>query len=207
MDLPIIIMPGIIAKKVGMSRIFLEDGRAVPVTYLKVEPNTVVRLKQEAKDGYNAAVLAIGAKEWKSRKGKDNVKYAVQKEWRLEAGEELKAGEFVTCETFPLNSLVTVTGISKGKGFQGPIKRHNFARGPMSHGSHHKREGGSIGMSNFPGRVLKGKRMAGRMGNDKVTVKKREILYCNPTEQLLAVKGPVPGACGTAVFLTLEPNA
>lgn len=200
-------MPGIIATKIGMSRLFLEDGQVVPVTYLKVEPNTVVRLKNEDKDGYNAAVLAVGAKNWKSRKNKTNVKYAAQKEWRLEEGEELKSGDTVTCDQFPKNSLVTVSGISKGKGFQGPIKRHNFARGPMSHGSHHKREGGSIGMSNYPGRVIKGKRMAGRMGSDKVTVKNREVLYSNAKENLIAVKGPVPGSNGSTVFLTLESNA
>jgi large subunit ribosomal protein L3 len=200
-------MPGIIAQKVGMSRLFLEDGSAVPVTYLKVEPNTVVRLKTSAKDGYDAAVLAVGAKEWRSRKGKNNVSYAAMKECRLQDNEQLAAGATVDCDHFPLHSKVTIVGISKGKGFQGPIKRHNFSRGPESHGSHHHREGGSVGMNTWPARVIRGKRMAGHMGNDQVTLKNREVLYSSSAEQLLAVKGPVPGGNGTRVFLTLEPSA
>lgn len=197
-------MSGVIAKKVGMSRVFLEDGTAIPVTYLKVEPNTVVRLKSAAKDGYDAAVLATGAKQWKSRKGKDNVKYSTVKEWRIGEAEEVKAGDQITCESIPLNSFVTITGVSKGKGFTGVIKRHNFSRGPETHGSHLHRKGGSIGMAEFPGRVLKGKRMAGRSGSDQVTVKQREVVFSNASEQMIAVKGPVPGPNGGTIFITLE---
>lgn len=197
-------MSGVIATKVGMSRIFLEDGLAIPVTYLKVEPNKVVRLKTQAKDGYSAAVLAVGAKPWKSRKGKDNVRYSASKEWRLTQSEEVKAGNEITCESIPTNCLVSISGISKGKGFQGVIKRHKFSAGPNSHGSHHHRKGGSIGMCEFPGRVMKGKRMAGRMGSDKVTIKNRQVVHVDLANQLIAVKGPIPGGNGATIFVTIE---
>lgn len=197
-------MSGVIATKVGMSRIFLEDGEAVPVTYLKVEPNMVVRLKTKAKDGYDAAVLAVGAKKWKSRKGKENTRFKTMKEWKLADDAELKAGSELTYESIPMNAVVSISGVSKGKGFQGVIKRHGFSRGPETHGSHLHRKGGSIGMAEFPGRVMKGKKMAGRTGSDKITLKNREVVYVDSTNQLIAVKGPVPGSNGTTIFVTIE---
>ena len=200
----LLIMTGVIATKVGMSRIFLEDGQAVPVTYLKVEPNKVVRVKTEEKDGYNAAVLAVGAKPWKSRKGKDNVRYQTMKEWKLDADQEVSAGSEWTFEAIPAECTVSLSGISKGKGFQGVIKRHNFSRGPETHGSHHHRRPGSVGMCEFPGRIMKGKKMPGRMGTDKVTLKNRKVVHVDAANQMIAVKGPVPGANGTTVFVTIE---
>ena len=197
-------MQGVIAHKVGMSRVFQDDGSAVPVTYLKVEPNTVVRLKTEEKDGYNAVVLGVGAKQWKSRKGKENTNYAKQKEWKVESAEGLKAGDSLTVELLPKDTTVTITGVSKGRGFQGVIKRHGFSRGPETHGSHHHRRPGSVGMCEFPGRILKGKKMPGRMGNDQVTLRDRSILVCDAEEGVVAVKGPVPGPNGAAVFVTVE---
>ena len=198
------IMSGLIATKIGMSRLFLADGQAIPVTYLKVAPNIVVRTKTVAKDGYNAIVQAAGAKPWKSRKGKDNVRYKTVKEWKIDESNNKDAGTLITCEMLPAQSKVSITGVSKGKGFQGVIKRHHFSSGPGGHGSHAHREGGSIGMRTSPGRVIPGKRMAGRMGSDTVTLKQREVVYCNPEEQVIAIKGPIPGGNGTTIFVTLE---
>jgi len=197
-------MQGVIAKKIGMSRVFLPNGDAVAVTYLKIEPNTVVRQKTAQKDGYNAVVLGIGAKSWKSRKGKQNVRYLKQKEWKVEALDALTPGSTLDAKVLPAETVVTITGTSKGKGFQGVIKRHKFKSGPSGHGSHHHREPGSVGMREWPGRVNKGKRMPGRMGTDTVTVCSRSVLSCDPAEGMVAVKGPVPGSNGSIVFLTVE---
>ena len=197
-------MQGLIARKTGMSRVFLLSGEAVPVTYLQVEPNVVVRTKTKEKDGYDAVVLGIGAKPWKSRKGKENVRYSVQKEWKVESLEGLVAGTQLTCEIFPENSTVTVMGISKGKGFQGVVRRHHFAGGPKTHGSHFKREPGSIGMRTSPGRVLKGHPMAGHMGHETVTIRNRPVVAVDTAKCIVAIKGPVPGPNGSAVFITKE---
>jgi large subunit ribosomal protein L3 len=196
-------MAGLIARKLGMSRVFL-DGAATPVTYLRVEPNTVVRMKSKEKDGYNAVVLGVGPKIVKTRKGKEHRRFSVMKEWRIESIDGMAAGSLVTVETIPEKSLVTVTGVSKGKGFQGVVKRHKFAGGPGSHGSHFKREPGSVGMREIPGRIHKGKRMAGRMGGDTVTVHGRSVMICDKENGVIAVKGPIPGPNGSPVYLTIE---
>lgn len=195
---------GLIATKIGMSRVFSEDGSAVPVTYLKVEPNTVVRCKTEAKDGYNAVVLGIGAKKWKTRKGKEHVRYGAQKEWQVPSLDGLEPGKSIGADLLPVATLVTVCGISKGQGFQGVVKRYRFAGGPKTHGSHFDREPGSVGMREMPGRVLKGKRLPGRMGGDQVTVRNRQVLVSDVKEGIIAIKGPVPGPNGSRVFLTVE---
>ena len=197
-------MSGLIAKKVGMSRIFLKTGEAVAVTYLQVEPNTVVRTKKKEKDGYDAVVLGVGAKPWKRRKGKDNVRYARQKEWKMESLDGMEPGKTVTAELIPAESLVTISSVSKGKGFQGVMRRHHFAGGPGSHGSHFKREPGSIGMRTQPGRVLKGHRMAGHMGHERVTLQHRSIVATDSAKGIIAVKGPVPGPNGSVVYVTRE---
>ncbi len=196
-------MSGLIARKLGMSRVFL-DGAAVAVTYLQVEPNIIVRTKNTEKDGYNAIILGIGLKKIKTRKGNELKKFAHQKEWRVDSLEGLDTGKEVTIETIPAKTLVTITSISKGKGFQGTIKRHHFAGGPASHGSHFKREPGSVGMREMPGRIHKGKRMAGHMGSEQVTVHGRPVVVCDTEKRVLAVRGPVPGPNGSAVFLTVE---
>lgn len=188
-----------------MSRVFQEDtGEAVPVTYLQVEPNTIVRTKTEDKDGYNAVVLGVKPKNWKTRKGKERVRYGDQKEFRVETLDGLEAGKQLSCEKFVVNSKVTVAGITKGRGFQGVIKRHGFSRGPETHGSHHHRRPGSIGMAEFPGRVLKGKKMPGRMGTQQQTLRSREVLVCDTKKGIVGVKGPVPGPNGASVYLQLE---
>ncbi len=195
---------GLIARKVGMSRQFLPSGEAVAVTYLQVEPNTVVRMKTTEKDGYNAVVLGIEAKEWKSRKGKTHTRYALQKEWAVESLDGMEPGKKITVESMPVESMVSIAGVSKGKGFQGVVRRYHFAGGPMSHGSHMKREPGSIGMRADPGRIFKGHHMAGHMGDDAITIKHRAVMLSDPEKGIMAVRGPVPGSNGSAVYLTLE---
>ncbi len=197
-------MSGLIATKIGMSRIFQEDGNVVPVTYLKVQPNTVVRTKTEDKDGYNAVVLGVNPRTWKTKKGEDRVRYRTQKEWRVETLDGLEPGKEVSADAIPAESVVTVTGTSKGKGFQGVVKRHGFAGGPKSHGSHFHRRPGSIGMAEFPGRVQKGMKMAGHTGHDTVTLRNRTVVSCDLAEGVIAVKGPLPGPNGAVVYLTLE---
>tara|TARA_Y100000310_G_C20544336_1_gene744863 strand:- start:406 stop:1020 length:615 start_codon:yes stop_codon:yes gene_type:complete len=197
-------MSGIIAKKVGMSRVFIESGEAVPVTYLQVEPNTIVRTKTEEKDGYNAVVLGVEPKKWKTRKGNEHTRYKVQKEWRVESMEGMEPGKEITVDTVPEKSVVTVCGTSKGKGFQGVVKRYKFHGGPKTHGSHHHRRPGSVGMCEYPGRVLKGKRMPGHMGGETVTVKGRPVVVCDNEKGLMAIKGAVPGPNGGFVYITVE---
>ncbi|MCF7844283.1 MAG: 50S ribosomal protein L3 [Kiritimatiellales bacterium] len=195
---------GLIAKKVGMSRLFLESGEAIPVTYLEIKPNVVVRTKTEAKDGYNAVVLGIGAKQWKTRKGNEHTRYELQKEWQVDSLEGLDPGKELTAATIPVESLVTISGTSKGKGFQGVMKRHGFHGGPKTHGSHSHRRPGSVGMCAFPGRVMKGKKLPGQMGNQTITLKRRPVVFCDPEKGILCIKGPVPGPNGANLFVTVD---
>ena len=197
-------MKGLIATKIGMSRIFLDSGEAVPVTYLRVDRNHVVRTKTEDKDGYNAVVVGVSPKKWRTRKGKEHTRFATQKEWQVESIDGIAPGAELSCNLLPKDSKVTITGTSKGKGFQGVIKRHGFSRGPETHGSHHHRRPGSIGMKEWPGRVLKGKKLPGRMGPKTVTLHDRLVMECDPEENLLCIKGPVPGPTGSTVFVTVE---
>ena len=195
---------GLIARKIGMSRVFLPTGEAIPVTYLKVEDNAVVRMRTQEKDGYNAAVVGIDEKTVKTRKGKELKKYANQKEFRTEASDGLQAGSKLTVEQLPAESIVTIVGTGKGKGFQGVIKRWHFSGGPASHGSHFKREPGSVGMRTWPGRIHAGKKMPGHMGLETVTLKGRSVIVCDKEKKVLAIKGPIPGGNGSIVYVTLE---
>ena len=195
---------GIIARKIGMSRVFLPTGEAVPVTYLQIEDNNVIRTKTEEKDGYKAIVLGVGERIVKTRKGKEVKRYREEKEFTMDSLEGFEKGNKVTLAALPVESLVTITGVSKGKGFQGVMKRHHFAGGPKSHGSHFKREPGSVGMRTWPGRIHAGKRMAGHMGSDTITIKHRKVLVCDEQRKVLGVKGPVPGSNGSFVKLLLE---
>ncbi len=197
-------MIGVIAKKVGMSRVFRETGEAVAVTYLEVQPNTIVRTKTKDKDGYDAVVLGVGGTDWKTGNGKELTRYKAQKEWQVESLDGFEKGKKITVEVLPVDSMVSVTGISKGKGFQGVVKRYHFGGGPGSHGSHFKREPGSIGMRTDPGRVFRGHPMAGHMGLEQVTVKNRAVLVSDVKKNLVGISGPVPGPNGAFVFLTLE---
>lgn len=200
-------IPGLITKKVGMSRIFAESGEAVPVTYLKVEPNMVVRLKTKERDGYNAVVLGTGASPHKTKNGKELTRFRRQKEWQVQSLDGLEPGKTLPLDECTVNTTLTVTGISKGKGFQGVVKRHHFGGGPKTHGSHFKREPGSVGMREHPGKIPKGKRMPGHMGTDTITLHRRPIVVFDPKEGVIGVKGPIPGPNGEYVFITIESNA
>ena len=196
--------PGLIARKIGMSRVFLPSGEAVPVTYLKVEDNSVVRFRTSEKDGYQAVVLGIGPKTVKTRKGNEIKKHANQKEFKVESLEGFAIGATIPVSEVPAETLVSITGVGKGKGFQGVVKRYHFAGGPASHGSHFKREPGSVGMRTWPGRIQAGKRMPGRMGNETVTLKHRPVIVCDEAKKVLAIKGPIPGSNGALVYITVE---
>lgn len=198
-------VPGLIVTKVGMSRVFLESGESVPVTYCRVDPNIVVRTKNKEKDGYNAVVL--GTRPWvlKTRKGKEHTKFKTEKEWRVESLEGFEQGKAFTAKDFPeKGGVVMVSGISKGKGFQGVVRRHHFAGGPQTHGSHFKREPGSVGMREYPGRILRGHRMAGHMGTKHMTLSHRAVVTCDPEKGVIGIKGPLPGSRGMELFITLE---
>ena len=183
-------MPGILGRKVGMTRVFQDDGCVIPLTLVECQPNTVVQVKTLEKDGYPAIVL--GFKQLK--RPKKNKKFYHLREFRVEKGAEYKIGDLVTLESFKDAELVKVSGVSKGKGFQGFIKRHNFSSGGASHGSHHNREPGSIGCRAKPGRVHKGKKMAGHMGVDRVTLRDVKVVSVDVSKHLIALKGPLPGA-------------
>ena len=190
-------MPGIIGKKLGMSQIIQDDGCVIPVTFVQCEPNEVVCIKTEEKDGYPAIVLGFDAYKNPSK----NKKFKTLKEFRVENTGDYKKGQKITLESLKEVEFVNVTSISKGKGYQGVIKRHKFARGPETHGSHHHREPGSIGMCAKPGRVMKGKKMPGHMGSQTVTLKKRPVTTLAADKNLIAIKGSVPGANNTYIYI------
>ncbi|MBU1992192.1 MAG: 50S ribosomal protein L3 [Patescibacteria group bacterium] len=194
-------MNGIIGKKLGMTRVIKDDGRVIPITVIQCDPNEVTQVKTEEKDGYPAVVLGFS----ELKKPRKTRKFMHLKEFQAEDGEEVKKGDKVTLETFKEVEEVRVTGISKGKGFQGVIKRYNFSRGPESHGSHHHREPGSIGACAKPGRVLKGKKMPGRMGTDTVTIKRTKVEYIDIEKNLIGLRGPVPG--GKNGIIIIKKNA
>ena len=190
-------MPGIIGKKLGMSQVIQDDGRVIPITFVKCDPNEVVYIKTEEKDGYPAIVLGFDAYKNPSK----NKKFKACKEFRVEDTGSYKKGQQVTLDTLKEVEKVTITSFSKGKGYQGVVKRHKFARGPETHGSHHHREPGSIGMCAKPGRVIKGKKMPGQMGNETVTLKDRAIITLAADKNLVAIKGPIPGANNGYVYI------
>jgi large subunit ribosomal protein L3 len=200
-------MNGLLARKVGMSRVFLPTGEAVAVTYLKIDENQVVRTKTKEKDGYEAVVLGVGAHTMKTRKGKELTKFKGQKEFKVQTLDGVAIGNKVDASVIPADSMVTIVSTSKGKGFQGVVKRYHFSGGPRTHGSHFKREPGSIGMRTWPGRVHPGKRMAGRMGNDRITLKNRPVVAMDEKEGLIAIKGPIPGPNGSLVTVIVETSA
>jgi large subunit ribosomal protein L3 len=193
-------MPAILAKKLGMTQLFLEDGKVERVTVLEAGPCPVTAVRTHERDGYEAVQLAFGASKEKhltraeighlKKVGAPPMRHL--KEFRDEAGE-LIVGETVTVAAFEVGQTVKVSGTSKGKGFQGTIKRHNFASGPKSHGSHNVRAPGSIGASATPSRVFKGIRGPGQMGNKRVTQKGLEIVRLDPGQNLMLLRGSVPG--------------
>ncbi|MEK7507250.1 MAG: 50S ribosomal protein L3 [Patescibacteria group bacterium] len=177
----------ILGRKIGMTRVFQEDGIVVPVTLIAAGPVTVTQIRQRDKNGYEAVQVGFG-KAKKLNKG--------IKEFRMPA-EGLKRGDVLDVSVFEAGDVVKVSGLSKGKGFQGVVKRHGFAGMPASHGHHHVlRHGGSIGQR-FPQHTLKGMRMAGRMGGERVTTRGLKVISVDKENNLLAVKGAVPGRRGT----------
>jgi large subunit ribosomal protein L3 len=193
-------MAAILAKKLGMTQLFLEDGTVERVTVLEAGPCPVTGVRTFEADGYEAVQLAFGTAKEKhlTRAEVGHLKKAGApplrhvKEFRDEAGE-LLIGETVTVDAFEVGQTVKVSGTSKGKGFQGTIKRHNFASGPKSHGSHNVRAPGSIGASATPSRTFKGIKGPGQMGNKRVTQKGLEIVRLDPAENLMLLRGSVPG--------------
>ncbi|MEF9425779.1 MAG: 50S ribosomal protein L3 [Candidatus Mariimomonas ferrooxydans] len=195
-------MKGILGKKVGMTHLFSEDGRVVPVTVIEAGPCKVVQLKRVESDGYSA--VQIGFDEIKKEKNIPKGRlghfkktslppYRFLREIKMEG---LKVGDDVAVDIFNKGEKVLVTGVSKGKGFQGVMKRHNYKGGPGSHGSMFNRAPGSIGQSSFPSRVWKNKGMPGHMGDEKVTTKNIEVVDIREEQNLLIVRGSVPGANG-----------
>jgi large subunit ribosomal protein L3 len=199
-------MAAILAKKLGMTQRFGEDGRVERVTVLEAGPCPVTAIRTADRDGYEAVQLAFNPCQEKSLtkaqlghlKKADASAHRVVKEFRNEAGE-LLVGEQVTVEAFSPGDKVKVSGTSKGKGFQGTIKRHNFKRGPKTHGSHNVRAPGSIGASATPSRVFKGIRGPGRMGGVRVTQRGLEVVEVIAEQNLLLLRGAVPGARGGTV--------
>ena len=193
-------MPAILAKKLGMTQLFMEDGRVERVTVLEAGPCPVTGIRTDDVDGYTAVQLAFGAVKPKhitkaelghlKKNDAPPSKHLV--EFRDEAGE-LTVGEVVKADAFAPGDKVKIAGTSKGKGFQGTVKRHGFSRGPVSHGSHNVRAPGSIGAAAYPARVFKGIRGPGQMGNKRVTQKGLEIVQVDADNNLLLVRGSVPG--------------
>ena len=203
-------MIGLIGRKVGMTRVFTEDGVSIPVTVVEVEANRVSQVKTLETDGYAAIQVTAGSKK-ANRVNKAEAGHFAKAgveagrglwEFRLENGEEFAVGAELTVELFNETKKVDVTGTSKGKGFQGAVKRWNFSTQDMTHGnSLSHRAPGSIGQCQTPGRVFKGKKMAGHMGAERVTTQNLEIVRVDAERNLLLIKGAVPGATGGNVIV------
>jgi large subunit ribosomal protein L3 len=203
---------GLLGNKIGMTQIFDESGNIIPVTILKVGPCVVTQVKTEAKDGYNAIQVGYSNVSSKSltqpqlgHLQKSNIqplKYL--KEFRVSNDQEFEVGQVLKVDTLSPGQLVNIQGKSIGKGFSGLQKRHNFTRGPMSHGSKNHRSPGSIGMGTTPGRVLPGKKMSGQLGNKITTVQKLKVVQFNLEENILIIKGSVPGKPGN--LLSIVPS-
>ncbi len=203
-------MIGILGRKLGMTQVVDDAGRMLPVTVVEAGPCCVIQVKTKEKDGYEA--VKVGFSEIKKEKRvnkpmggvfkKIGVKpYKMLREFPM---GDVKVGEFVTVEKFQKGDMISVTGVSKGKGFQGVMKRHNYAGGPASHGSMFYRAPGSIGASSFPSRVWKNKGLPGHMGDERVTVKKLKVVDVKTEQNLLLILGAVPGTKGTYLEIRKE---
>jgi|SRR5690554_6922615 large subunit ribosomal protein L3 len=194
-------MKNMLGRKVGMTQIFKENGEVVPVTVIEAGPLFVVQKKTVEKDGYNAVQVGFGevkerrvTKPLKGHYEKANVAYRkFLREFRVENPDEYEIGQELKADVFAEGDMVDVTGTSKGKGTAGVIKRHNFSRGRETHGSKHHRMPGGMSAGTYPGRVFKGHKMMGRMGNERVTVQNLEVVRIDAEKNLILVKGAVPG--------------
>ncbi len=194
-------MSALLGKKIGMTNVFSSDGKLVPVTVVQVGPCVVTQIKTIESDGYNALQLGFDEKPVEKlnkpmaghlKKASDKG-FRVLREFRTDDTENVEAGTIVGIDMFAVGDKVNISGISKGRGFQGTIKRHGFQRGPETHGSRNHRKPGSIGNSAWPGKVFKGKKLPGHMGVNRETVKNLTIIDIKHDDNLLLVKGPVPG--------------
>jgi len=198
----------IVGRKIGMTQIFNGAGNLVPVTLVKAEEGVITQIKTKEKDGYDA--VQVGFEKAKKislplqgHLKKANAKSKILKEFRFGEPIEVKVGDKINISDFREKDLVEICGVSKGKGFAGVIKRHNFHRGPMSHGSHHHRSPGSIG-SMFPQHVFKGKKLPGRMGQDQITIKNVSVVAVDPEKHVIALSAPVPGSYKSLVSIKLS---
>lgn len=191
---------GLLGKKLGMTQVFDAEGKLIPVTVIEAGPCRVVQVKTQERDGYEAVQLAFGdipeRKLNKPRLGHLKSKQVPPSRWLREFKklEDVEVGQVIKADLFKKGDLVDVEGVSKGKGFQGVIKRHHYGGGPASHGSMFHRAPGSIGSSSFPSRVWKNKALPGQMGNERVTVQRLEVVEAKPEENLLFVSGAIPGS-------------
>ena len=200
---------GLLGNKIGMTQIFDDSGNIIPVTILKIGPCVITQIKTVLADGYNAIQVGYGAVPSKyltqpelghlQKSNNQPLKYL--KEFRVNNPEEFTVGQILNVESFSTGQLINITGKSNGKGFSGLQKRYNFSRGPMTHGSKNHRAPGSIGMGTDPGRVLPGKKMAGQLGNKITHIKKLKIIQINSDENILVVKGSVPGKPGNLLSI------
>jgi large subunit ribosomal protein L3 len=193
---------GLIGRKLGMTRVFGDDGSVVPVSVIEATPNSITRLRTAERDGYAALQVGAGTAKRISKPvagqfkelDKDQQRPRHVREFRVESIEGFEVGQQLDVSLFAPGDLVDVTGVSKGHGFTGTIARHHFKRGPKTHGSTNIRQPGSIGAGTTPGRVFLGTRMGGHMGDDRVTVKKMQVVRIDAERNLILVKGAVPGA-------------
>jgi large subunit ribosomal protein L3 len=203
------VVVGLLGNKIGMTQIFDESGNIIPITILKVGPCVVTQIKTKLKDGYNAIQIGYGSLSSKAltqpelgHLQKSNIqplKYL--KEFRVDENNDFKIGQVLNVNLFQPGQLINIRGKSIGKGFSGLPKRHHFTRGPMTHGSKNHRAPGSIGMGTTPGRVLPGKKMPGQLGNKTVTITKLKVIQTNSEENILVIKGSVPGKPGNLLSI------
>ncbi len=203
-------MAGIIGRKVGMTRVFDDDGAVIPVTVVEAGPCPVVQVKTHETDGYEAVQIGFGSKKHK-RTSKAELGHAarvglqdaprVLREIPVSAGEQYETGQAITVDAFAAGDTVKVTGTSKGKGFQGAVKRHGFAGRPATHGHPRSRSPGSMGPGTDPSRVIKGKKLPGRMGGARVTVRNLKVVRVDPDRNLIFIRGAVPGASNGYVLI------
>jgi len=204
------VVVGLLGNKIGMTQIFDESGNIIPVTILKVGPCVVTQIKTKSKDGYCSIQIGYGNVSSKSLNQtqlghlqKSNIqplKYL--KEFQVNENDEFTIGQVLNVNSFVPGQLVNIKGKTIGKGFSGLQKRHNFSRGPMTHGSKNHRLPGSIGMNTTPGRVLPGKKLAGQLGNKITTIKKLKVIQINSEENILVIKGSVPGKPGNLISIS-----
>ena len=200
---------GILGTKLGMTQIFDESGLAIPVTIIKTGPCRVTQIKTLETDGYSA--LQVGYLETQSKlltkpelghlRKTDSPALKHLKEYKVDSTNNVTVGSLLSVDLFSVGDTLTISGKTIGKGFAGTVKRHNFTRGPMTHGSKNHREPGSIGMGTTPGRVYPGKRMAGRLGGKQTTIKNLQVVLINSENNLLVVKGAIPGKLGNLLSI------